>query len=120
MDTDKALNDAIMQVAQAKVAEALGGDVLGKIIQNVMDHKDRSYNGRRDGRTFFERMVQQEVERAVSEAIREHLKEQGNEIKLAVKTALLSNADKVATEVIDAFVGGDWRADLSIKLDRDD
>ena len=38
--TDQALAAAIQQVAQAKVAEALGGDVLGKMVTAVMEHRD--------------------------------------------------------------------------------
>lgn len=118
MNTDDALKTAVMQVAQAKVAEALGGDVLGKMITSVMDHKDYSSYSRDNDKTMFEKLVEGEVERCITSAVREHLAERGDELKSAVKTALTDHLDKVATQVVDGFANDDWRASLNLTVVR--
>lgn len=116
--TDDALKAAVMQVAQAKVAEALGGDILGTMVEAVMKHKDSSY-GRRDDKTEFERLVESHIHHVLSEAIREHLAEHSAAIKAAVAAAMArEGVEKFATTIVDAFQSEDWRAELKVNVER--
>lgn len=116
MSTDDALKDALKQVAQAKVAEALGGDVLGKMVEAVMSHRPKSYGSSRDNPTEFERIVSENIVRLIEDAVQARLVEHGATIKAAVASAMGGHVDKMATKVIDAFVGEDWRARLHIEI----
>ncbi len=116
MDTDAELKAAIKQVAQAKVAEALGGDILGDIIKNVMDHKNRG-PGRND-KTMFEEIVDRHIVTAIETAVREHMAENISQINAAVKLALHDHADRVTTSILDAFNKDDWRASLNVTVNR--
>lgn len=118
MNTDEALAVAMKQVAQAKVAEALGGDVLGKMIDAVMSHKERNTYSNSKDKTEFEKIVDRLLEGAVTAAVRDYLATYNEQIKAAVSTAMKGHADKVATTVIDAFNGDDWRATLNIEIIR--
>lgn len=114
-DTDTALNDAVMRVAQAKVAEALGGDILGKMVEKVMTHRS-SYQ--RD-RTEFEVLVEAELYGAVRKAVGHYLQEHSGAIKGAVAAAMASHGvDKFASTIIDAFAEEDWRAQLNVTIAR--
>lgn len=120
MNTEAALNEAIKQVAQAKVAEALSPDILGTMIQAVMDHKDRSYNSSDKEQTTFEKLVNEQIKNSVRLAVTEYISENSAAIKDAVKRSMRTGGlDKLATNVVDAFASNDWRANLEIKLDRD-
>ena len=118
-DTDKALADAIKTVAQAKIAEALGGDVLGSIIESVMNHKERTYNGGKQEKTVFETMVENQLRRAVEEAVREYLVTSSVQIKEAVAKAMEARTQDFAAIIVDSFASDDWRAELKVSIDRD-
>lgn len=115
-DTDQALRDAIQQVAKAKVAEALGGDVLGKLVKSVMDHRSSSYGARSDNRTEFERIVENEIEHVIRKAAAEVIAEREAEIRASVRKAF--NPDSFAATIIDAFATDDWRASLQVTVKR--
>lgn len=119
MNTDDAMKAAIMQVAQAKVAEAMGGDVLGKMIDAVMNHRDRSTYSRDKESTEFERIVKEHLRHAVEVAVREYLSEHREKIAAAVKAAMIEGGvDKMAASIADAFATDDWRASLNISVER--
>lgn len=115
-DTDKALSEAIKQIAQAKVAEALGGDILDKMITAVMNHRS-SYGS--DKKTMFESMVEEQIRSMLQELVREYLAAHRGRMQEAVSTALTEHADKCAATIIDAFVNDDWRAHLQIIVPRE-
>ena len=116
-EVDQALAAAVEKVAQAKIAEALGGDVLGKIITGVMEHRDSGYG--RDNKTQFERLVEGTVRDMIHRAIKTYLEERREELESSIKTALASKGDEFASSIIDAFVSEDWRATLEIKINRE-
>ena len=113
--TDKALAAAIKEVANAQVAEALGGDVLGKMVKAIIDHRDSSY--RSDNKTMLEKFVDEGVRRMVEDAVRDYLTEHRESIKASVSTALAARADAMAATVTEALLNDDWRADLSVKIE---
>ena len=115
-DTDKTLVEAIHQVAQAKVAEALGGDVLLKIVSAVMEHKDTRYGS--DQRTALEKIIEDQVHRVVTEEVRSYIDEHREEIELAVRKALVENEGGLAIAIVDAFKTDDWRATMNIEVER--
>lgn len=118
MNTDEALKAAVMQVAQAKVAEALGGDILGKMVESVMQHTDRRY-GETKSQTEFERIVNQLLHSEITSAAREVLAERREEITASVRAAIQKDGfDKLAVSIVDAFASDDWRASLAITIDR--
>jgi hypothetical protein len=118
MNLDAEMKDAIQKVAQAKVAEALGGDVLGKMIEAVMNHRDKNMYNRNAEKTVFEQIVAGLIEDAVRDATREHLKANIEQIKAAVSAGMAAGADKIATAVADAYASEEWRAELKIVIDR--
>ena len=118
METEKALQNAIQEVAQAKVAEALGGDVLGKLVGAVMDHRDSYHN--RDSKTAFERIVDNEIHNLLIQTVRKYIDENRTAIMGQVETCLAKRVKMTAGTIVDAFINEDWRADLTVKLNQGD
>ena len=118
--TDEALKEAVMQVAKAKVAEAMGGDVLGKMIEAVMNHREKGYGRDRDDRTEFEKIVERHIAQAIDEAVRAHLAAYTEQVKAAVRSAMEAKMDAFAASIVDAFAGEDWRATLQVEIKRGD
>lgn len=116
-DVDIALTAAVKEVAAAKVAEALGGDILTKMVESVMNHTG-SYGGR-DRKTMFEELVDGQIRALLEEAVRAHLAAYRDQFNAVIATALTEHADRVATGVLDAIVSDDWRANLTVTVERE-
>ncbi len=115
---DETTKLAIEAVAKAKVAEALGGDVIAKLVDEVMRHTDRPHYGSDKPKTFFDKIVRECLEAQMRQAVLEHLRD-NQAFKEKVSEALKSGADKFATSVIEALVTGDWRANMKITFKDD-
>lgn len=113
MPVDTDIDAAVEAVAKAKVAEALGGDVIGKIVTEVMNHKDRSYGANR-AETQFDAIVRDCVLVALRRAVEARL--DGEEVKRQIADCAEVAVKEMATRVVDAFAGDDWRAQLDIHL----
>lgn len=119
MSTDDALAEAIKQVAQARVAEALGGDVLGKMVQAVMEYRDKRY-GHDNGKTFFESIVENRIECVIREAVAGVLEARKDEVSEAVKAAFARGGfDTLVGNIIGAFASDDWRATMKIEFPKE-
>ncbi|WP_428925012.1 hypothetical protein [Marinibacterium sp. SX1] len=116
MNVDSEMKTAIETVAKAKVAEALGGDVLGRIVQEVLDHKPRGYGGSRDERTTLDRIVIEVVEQQITKAVREVVAENAD-VQTKIRDAVRARADAFTATIVDAFAKDDWRADLTVKIE---
>lgn len=116
MNTDNALAEAIKQVAQAKVAEALGGDILGKMIREVMDHRAKSYGSGKGNPTAFERLVTETIQDMLRKIVRETMEARRDEFVAAVGTAMGDHMHRMASAVIEAFTSDDWRASLTVTV----
>lgn len=119
MSIDEATKAAIETVAKARVAEALGGDVLGRLVDEVMQHKDRSTYGNQSPLTFFDKIVREVLEVTIRQAVRDAI---GNSdvVKAKLKAAIEARAETFAASVIDAFATEDWRVETTVKIDRRD
>jgi len=117
MTVDETMRAAIETVAKAKVAEALGGDVLGKLIDEVMKHKERSTYGKNE-KTFFDVVVEDVLRETIRRAVRDEIAKNGV-VHEKLKTAIETRAASFAVAVIDAFASDDWRAQLTVKLHGD-
>lgn len=116
MSTDAALAEAIKQVAQAKVAEALGGDILGKMVKEVMDHRLKSYGSGKDNPTAFERIVTEIIQNMIRDIVREVLAARREEMTVAINAAMSGQVNRMATAVIEAFLSDEWRAQLTVTV----
>lgn len=117
-ETDDALAKAIREVANAKIAEALGGDVLDKMITAIMSHRDNSWQSK-DNSTMLEKLVNENIRLAIEEVVRDFIKTHHSKVKTAVEDALNRGGVSVfATSIADAFAAGDWRANLMVSIDR--
>ena len=115
-DTEEELRNAVRTMAEARVAEALGGDVLGRIVDSVMKHRDTRY--RRSDKTMLESLIEENVISMVAEVVQEHLRDRKDEIRAAIAKSLAERADPFAVAIMDGFVNQDWRADLQVKIMR--
>lgn len=115
-DIDKEVNEAIKTLAKAKVAAALSDDILGELVDSVMKQKSGGYG---DKSTFIERIINEYIEKALRSAVGEVMKERSDEIKSKVKSALNERTEAFATTIIDSFATDDWRAELSVRVGRD-
>lgn len=115
MSIDEETKAAIHTVAKAKVAEALGGDVLGRLIDEVMQHKDRSTYGKANALTFFDMIVREVLEETLRREVRAAI---GNDetVKSKVREAIQARAETFAVTVMDAFASDDWRAKLEVVI----
>lgn len=119
MDTDKELKAAIEKVAKAKVAEALGGDVLGKLVESVMNHKQRTaYGGHKTDKTAFETIVEDAITATISRAVREVIAED-TAAQERIRKLIREQADRISVSVIDAFKADDCRIELNVRLGED-
>ena len=119
MSVDQDMNDAIRMVAQAKVAEALGGEegMLAKMVSAVMEHRDSSYRG--DNKTALERIVDVQIHNLLTDVVREQIKALRPQFTEAVSAALKERADAFAAVILDGFANDDWRAELNVTVKRD-
>lgn len=116
---DKDIADAVQVIAKAKVAEALGGDVLGKMIDTVMNHKDRDRYRNQEGLSEFDILVNDIIRETIRAAVRQHMKDNTETISAAVTAAFArNNTDKLVASIVDALACDDWRASLEVKIDR--
>ena len=112
---DEDISEAVKSVAKAKVAEALGGDVISKIVAEVMSQKRDSY-GRSDAKTWFDQVVFDCVQDVIRKEVASHITT--DEMRLKIKTAIAEKADSMATTIVDAFATDNWNAKLEIKIER--
>ena len=115
MSIDEVTKAAIETLAKAKVAEALGGDVLGKLVDEVMQHTDRSTYGQATQRTFFDKIVRECLETTIRQAVRDEIAN-SEAVKAKLKAAIHERAEAFAATVIDAFASEDWRAQLTVTI----
>ena len=113
---DQEVKEAVLTVAKAKVAASLSEDVLGQLVDSVMQHQSYSHN--KDNKTFIERVVEQHIQEAVRQAVKEHLAENTHQINVAVKAAMADKAESFATSILDAFASDDWKASLNVTVER--
>ncbi len=106
---------AIEAVAKARVAEALGGDVIAKLVDEVMNHIDRQSYGTDKKRTFFDKIVRECMETTIRQAVNDAIS--SNEIfKAKISDAIRENADKFAVTILDALADGDWRVNMKVSF----
>lgn len=118
MSIDEATKNAIEAIAKARVAEALGGDVLGKLVDEVMKHTDRSTYGNPTPRTFFDKIVREVLEDTIRQTVRDEIAS-SEAVKAKLKAAIHEKAEAFAATVIDAFASEDWRATMTVTIDRE-
>lgn len=117
MSIDNQVKEAVLVVARAQVAEALGGDVLGKIVADVLNHRPTySYNNQ-SKTTVLEDIIREQIGVVAREAVREALG--APELREQIRVAVVAKAEAFAVSVADAFTKEDWRAELNIKLEGD-
>lgn len=112
MSVDDEMKAAIKRVAQAKIAEALGGDVLEKIVFAVMNQR-ASYGA--DKRTELERIVHEVIRFELEREVRDFIAKDPAILK-AIRAAIREKADEFAISVVSAFASEDWRATLNVHL----
>jgi phage baseplate assembly protein W len=117
MNIDEETKKAIETVAKAKVAEALGGDVLGKLVDEVMRHTNRTYGS--DTSTFFDRIVRECIEATIRQAAMAAISD-NEAVKEKIASAIRERADHFAVTIVDAFADNDWRAELKVTVNRGD
>lgn len=110
---DDQVKEAILTVAKAQIAEALGTDVIGKIVTDILDHRPSSSYDRKAQPTVLESLVRDEVISITRAAVREALDGTARDV---IRAAVLSKADQFVNVVVDGFAGEDWRADVTIKI----
>ena len=116
MSLDKEMKDAVMTVAKARVAEALGGDVLGRLVDEVLKHANRSgYSNAGNTKTFLDEIVAEQIRRAVEHEVRE-LIANSPDVKERMRAAIHERADAFAMSVVDAFVTDSWQATVNVDL----
>ena len=114
-EIDNSVKKAIQTIAEAKIAEALGGpDIIGKMIEVVLKHADTSY-GTRDKRTNLERIVEDCILVVVREEVRKFVAE-NETIRTTVHTAVSTKASEFTAMILDAFMNDDWRAQIDVHI----
>jgi hypothetical protein len=114
MSIDDDVSAAVVAVAKAKVAEALGGDIIGKIVDQIMESKVNPHS--RNSDTWFNSVVTGCVENVIRKSVSEHL--ETPQMKAQIDAAILNKSMAMATTIVDAFVTDSWQARLEIKIDR--
>ena len=117
MSIDNQVKEAVLVVARAQVAEALGGDVLGKIVADVLNHRERTAYSGESKTTVLEDIIRDQIRAVAHEAVREALN--APEFREQIRVAVVAKAEAFAVSVADAFNKEDWRAELNIKLEGD-
>lgn len=117
MSIDNQVKEAVLVVAKAQVAEALGGDVLGKIVTDVLNHRPSSSYSSNPQPTVLESIIRDQVRAVAQAAVREALNEPV--MQEQIKTAVIAKADTFATAIVTAFATEDWRANLTVHLEGD-
>lgn len=116
MGIDNDVKLAVETVAKAKIAEAMGGDVIAKIVTEVMEQKSDKY-GRHDAKTWFEQVVFDSIESVVRQEIAARVEQ--DDVKEMIKSAVAEKAGEIALTVASSFASQDWRAELKININRD-
>jgi hypothetical protein len=122
MNTDDALKEAIHQVAVAKVNEALGGDILGKMISEIMEYtRPRNYSRTDDKpRPWIEELAVEQlkahIEITAQEMIRTTYRDQ---IQAAVIEMLDKHLSVIAAKMVDKLTGDRWGAQIKLEIERD-
>lgn len=121
-EIDKALKEAVHQIAAARVAETLGGSdgVIKQMVNAVMDHREKQYGSyAADATTYLDQLVNDALRNEVRDAVRDALALRKAEIRDAISTKVSERVDILSTTIIDAFVTDDWRAELKVEVKKD-
>lgn len=117
---DNEMKTALETVARAKIQEALGGDVIAKIVNEVINHKSTSsFGSRNSGKTFLEIVVFDCIEVMVRRIVQEELTNNA-EIQAKMSAAIKLHSDKLVTSIIDGLLSDDWRSTFNLYVERKD
>lgn len=118
------LTEAVDTIIKAKVAEALAGEgntLIEKLVAAALSQEIEiggTYNRKKV--SFLDNEVTNGVERHVAKAINEILDENKERIKAAVRAKMEPALDHFSASIVDAFSSDDWRANLVVRVHRED